>query len=279
MKIVFWSPFYKSGVTSNVIATAISTVLDEKETVIVLQCGIAPCSLQWRMNGKYTTYLQDNDTLSNMDVGMDSLTRRVKTGRLLKEDFLNCASSYINQALMVVDSTKKAMDYSYSLLYQEEVKDIIANVAVEADKWFGYSLIDAGAGVNDMTFHLLEVSDIRVICITQFKAEIETAVQQYRDWTKEERKRTFFLIGRYDSNSKLNLNNISKLYEIPLSHLGWLPYSSEFMDAQSDGEAFNYLVRNMDCDKKDPNYQLIVALRETNKKLIQLADSLRVTEE
>jgi hypothetical protein len=76
----------------------------------------------------------------------------------------------------------------------------------------------------------------------------------------------FFILGKYDSDSKFNLKAIKKRFGI--SDIYTIPYDIGFADACSESRAVDFFIRNAEADKFDVHYPFISGVKETAEAII-----------
>jgi hypothetical protein len=74
---------------------------------------------------------------------------------------------------------------------------------------------------------------------------------------KEILKKSVFLIGKYDDNSKENISHISKKYGIDRNNIAFIPYNIHFNDAIHEGKLVAYISKNMNSKINDENLYFI----------------------
>jgi len=80
-----------------------------------------------------------------------------------------------------------------------------------------------------------------------------------------------FLISNYHSDSIINITHISKAFLINPTHIVAIPYNVEYQHALSQGTVVEFLSRHYNCEKQNPNYQLVkqikLAVKMINRKM------------
>lgn len=259
MKIVFWSNVHgQTGTTSNLLAIAIMCSIHIKSKCIVTQTHFNLNNLESFLV-PYTDHM-DKEYL--MDVGIDALTRNIKTSPLDREIIENCTISFLNKQLNLLPGTAKINKE----IYENDINRTITGILRAVEQYYDFVFIDTNSGKNDLTKRILDDADLIIVNLSQNKSMVEEYEMNY----KFENKKVFYLIGNYDLNSRYTIKNMFKSYHwMKEKNTAVIPYNTEYMDALSDGQTIQYILKNMYCDKNDSNRFFIKEVKAAAEKIMK----------
>lgn len=260
MKITFWSPVHgQPRTTSNLLVTALYSTLHYNMTNIITQTNFDMNNLEAPLVGTKT-----NQYEFFQDVGIDALARSIKSAPLDKENFYNCSISLLNKRLNLLAGTTK----SNQEFFENDMEKVINKILKSAEQYYDIVFIDTNSGKNGFTMQVLEKSDLVVINLSQNISIINNFFNEY----EFDPKKTFYLIGNYDRNSRNNIRNLRKQYKLlNSSNSSVIPYNTEFLDAQSDGQLIDFITRNIGVTKLDGNKYFMDKVAEASKKILKKA--------
>lgn len=261
MKITFWSNAHgQSGTTSNLLAVAVMSTLLHQNKNMVIQTHFNLNNLEGSM---VSALKADREFF--MELGIDALTRYIKSAPLDEEVIESCSISLLNKQLNLLPGTAK---YNRKI-YENDVSKTITGILHAASKCHDLVFIDTKSGINDLSMKIMKDSDIVVVCLNQNKSILE----EYANISEIRNKKVFYLIGNYDYNSRYNLHNLRKSFSwLRNSNSAIIPYNTEYRDAQSDGQVIQFILKNMDCDKDDNNGYFINQVKLAVNKLMKYAE-------
>ena len=259
MKIVFWSPVHgQAATTSNLLTVAITSVLNNKYKNLITQSHYNLNNFERPIIGTSIKELSEQFA----DVGVDALARFQKTIPLNEEIIENCCISLLSQRLNLLPGTTMLNEE----LFEKEMISAFPSILKASEEYHDIVFVDANSGRrNKITNKILEEADLIVVNHSQNISVIEDFFNNY----SFDEKKTLYLIGNYNYQSKYNLRNLINSYkQFNKSNLAAIPYNVEYLDAQSSGEAIKFLVRNQNCDKYDSNYYFIKTIKESSNLIL-----------
>lgn len=261
MKIVFWSNVHgQSGTTSNLMAIAVMSTLLYQYKNLVTQTHFNMNNLEVPLVS--TSSKADKEFF--MDLGIDALARCIKSAPLDADVFESCSISLLDKQLNLLPGTTK----DNREIFENDISKTIFGILQAASKYHDFVFIDTNSGKNELTMKIIKDSDIVIVCLNQNKSMLEDYSRNY----EIQDKKVFYLIGNYDYHSRYNLHNLRKCFSwLKNDNSAIIPYNTEYMDAQSDGQVISYLLKNMDCDKDDNNSYFINQVKLAVNKLIKFA--------
>lgn len=259
MKIAFWSNVHgQSGTTSNLMAIAVMSTLLYQYKNLVTQTHFNMNNLEVPLVS--TSSRADKELF--MDLGIDALTRCIKSAPLNAEVFESCSISLLDKNLNLLPGTTK----DNREIFENDISKTISGILHAASKYHDLVFVDTNSGKNELTMKIIKDSDIVIVCLNQNKSMLEDYFRNY----EIQDKKVFYLIGNYDDHSRYNLHNLRKCFSwLKSDNSAIIPYNTEYMDAQSDGQVIQYVLKNLDCDKDDYNYYFINQVKLAVNKLLK----------
>ena len=254
MKIVFWSNVHgQVATTSNMLAISITSVLHNNCKSFITQSQYVLNNLEKPIIGSAAKQLENQFS----DIGVDSLSRYLKQGKLDNDIIEGCCISLLNQKLNMLPGTRKKE------LFESDLLKIIPSIITASEQYHDFIFVDTNAGTN-----LLEQADLIVVNLNQNKMIIDDYFKNYHF----DEAKTFYLIGNYNYRSRFNLNNLIHMYDaFDKTNLGAVPYNVGYQDAQSNGEVIPYFLRNFNCSKDDCNFYFMNTIKKSSDLLIKKA--------
>lgn len=283
----FHSPVIgQSGCTSS--AAAISCVASSKfkqdTLVIQLRDNITPIEKQLFKKELDALAIKTADYTFD-DSGIDALLRRVSFSTLQKEDFVNCSINTLtgNDKLSVIGVTKKKS------IEQEVIPALprVIELLKRADVCYDLVIVILPPTHSDITRALLSVRDldfISVMCVPQSIAVINTTTvkknlgnvfMKRKKEPEEENKQndlnTVLLMGNTDVESKYSAKNIAAAYGFKQGKVCSILHDAHFKDSISQGDVYNFVMKNLENDIDDDLYNFSRYLIETAGKIMAQA--------
>lgn len=261
MKIAFWSNMHgQTGTTSNLISIAVMSTILYQLNNMVTQTHFNLNNLESPLLCKTSVNAQEY----LMDVGMDALARNIKSAPLDKDIIENCSLSLLDKQLSLLPGTTKIN----RSIYEYDMNKTILSILYEVANYHDIVFIDTNSGQNELTMKVLQNADLVVVNLSQNRNSLNDYAMNY----EFRGKKVFYLIGNYDNNSRYNLKNLRKSFPwLKSKNVAVIPYNTEFMDAQSDGQVIPYMMKNIDCDKEDKNAYFIHEVKVAVNKIMKYA--------
>lgn len=265
MKIIFWSPMHgQAGTTSNILAAALLTGINFRKKAVLTQTQFQFNNLEAPIVGANPYHEESKDYFR--EVGLDTLIRCFKAAKLDLETIANCCIAIENSNILLLPGTTKTIRESF----EYEMEMVISNLLQEMEALCGIVFLDICSGGNSLSKKLLEEADLIVVNLNQNVGTIDLFFNQYENIMQ---KKVFYLFGRYDCNSKYNLNNLRRKYHkyLHVKNTGVIPYDSGFMDAQADGKVVEFIRSNLNDTKKDHHNYFMKKAKKATEKILKLA--------
>lgn len=250
----------QSGTTSNLLAIAVMSTLQYQSKNMVTQT-------HFNLNNLEAPLVSSSHSISKeylLDVGIDALARNIKSAPLDGDILEDSSISLLNKKLNFLPGTVK----SNRDIYESDISKTIHGILKAAANYYDIVFIDTNSGSNELTMKILQNADLIIVNLCQNKSIIEDYALNYR----LDSNKIFYLIGNYDNNSRYNLKNIQRNYRwLKNKNTAVIPYNTEYMDAQSDGQVIPFMLNNMNCNKDEFNAYFISEVKRAVFKIMKCA--------
>lgn len=258
MQIAFWSQFHgQTAATSNMVATAIMTALENRFNILVTQSHFQMNNLDLALIGSDPLVSQLTDL---SDTGIDALSRFIRSNKISRDEFYNYTTSILRNKLDILEGTKiKNWE-----IFNSEYSAVLQLLLASAKSFYDLVYIDVAPGNTDMSNKILATSDLIVVNLSQNTLVLDK-------WFNEppiDLDKVVYVIGKYDMDSKWNIKNIKRTYGVK-NYIGAIPYDIEFADSCSDGKAVDFLIRNIEAEKGDYHYELVHQCRKVSREILK----------
>lgn len=234
MQIAFWSNYHgQAGTTINTITTALN--LTSKYNVKGLLAHT-----QYIQSNMESAFFTDDNSLKDIDVGIDAIERAARSRCLNKENFNSYTYSLNNRLDFMLGSSKS----KYELF--EKINDTVMDIFYYANKIYDFVFIDLNAGLqNEITQRVLKESDIVVVNLPQNEKVISDFFMKDNLKLDEiiKGKNKIINIGNYDDESKCSIKYIKKVYKCK-SPIFCTPYMTSLKDANNNHKLLEYFIYN-----------------------------------
>lgn len=232
----------QTGVTSNVTASAINMALNYALKIVAMDMQLNFRRLEKILLEKDFV---DHELKSISNVNIDTFLRELQYGAGEKiQDF---TLNILNSRLDLLPSTRQ----SNGDIFVNAISDKVNILVDSINKYYDVALIDLHH--TDLLYQkcLLDRSDVIVVNINQ---NIEILEQTFNSpKLKEYEEKIIYVIGNYVEQSKYNVKNIKRRYNVK-NVIATVPHNIQFMDSCNDSKAIDFFLKNSKAAKKDNNY-------------------------
>lgn len=255
LKIAFWSPISgQSGTTSNIIiAAAMASLVDRKRTLL-LHNQFSDNSMERAILGKGT----GQELFEH--IGLDSLSRNIKTAELSEELVHNSVISLYNNGIHLLPGTVKG----HRQMFEAELLVSMPAILNSINQYYDLVFMDLVPGTNEVSVRMMEEADIIAVNLTQ---DINV-INDYFDRYHLPEEKTVYLIGKYNKNSRYNLKNLMRTYHCLKHKTAVIPYNTEVMDAVIDGKLINLIIKDLVNGKGDDNRYFIKKAKQAVEEIL-----------
>jgi len=268
MIIAFWSNVHgQPRTTSNMVALAIEAAMKENYNCIITQTHFNMNNLE-----SYLIGAKENSRDIFMNIGIDGLASVIKFRAIDRTTIDNYSIQLLNNKLTLLPGTSA----ENRKVFLDDMGKTASVLLQEMNRYYDMVFVDVNSGGDEVSGMVLEMADIIVVNLSQNK----NVLDQYTASWKIPNKKHLYLFGGYDKDSVYNLHNMIRLYHfLSDKNTGIIPYNTEFMDAQSEGNVIKFMMKNMDAKKNSTNGYFCSCIQEASDKLIKLAVEKRGAKE
>ena len=263
MKIVFWSNYPKSDVTSNMTAVCVmfSIMFPAKVMMMTNHCNHE--NLGRTLLGRCYDEVLKEDSGYLSENGWYPNVKRI-------DEVPNCfevpknAETLSEDGLYYFAQGKLFNNEVYELRVMEEINRFFEILNTSED----YIFIDAKSQDSVSTVSLLEEADIVVVNLKQDETLIKDFFKKYGSITGK----AFFFISEYKQRKGYTKNKFMNEFSVHPNRVAVIPYNPEFVPFVDDGRITEYVMRNHDCKKNTKEYYYIWHLKRAARLLKKILD-------
>ena len=256
MNIAFWSNVrHQSGVTSGVALIGILWVELFEEEIAVTSNHICNFGLAKRLYGGSGYEERTAQKAYRYELGEPEYFRMLYSGKVRSTLWLNDNLRFIPME-----------GYKSDLFGAEGLRGVKKKVTENE-----YLLIDTACGCGLGSQKIMEEAELTVIILPSEKESVDMFFQSEISF----KENSFFILGKYRTESSCKPSYLTSKYRIPRSRIGMIPYNAGFEQAMKEGSTIAYVTRNMNCSKRNNAYRFIRCATETVKKLREYANGRR----
>lgn len=216
--VAFWSPWHGRGNTSNCIATAMQFHYKYNASIIITHTQYTRSN----MEAAFLTGKENEDLLNFSDLGIDSIERALKTGKLKNEDFISYCNKIDNNLYLLSGSKKSNRE-----LFKNSIGKTIEDICRYSKSANDLTFIDVASGMNDeIAKKVLNLADIVVVTLDQTNVVCEDFFNNQIKFI--ENKKLLIAMGRYDFESKYSKSYIDKTFS---QDVFLFPQLTEYLDS------------------------------------------------
>lgn len=263
MKIVFWSNYPKSDVTSNMTAVCVmfSLLFPSKVMMMTNHCNHG--NLGRTLLGRYYDEVLREESGYLSGTGLHPTIKRI-------EDAPSCfniprsAECLSEDGLYYFAQGKLFNNEIYELRVMEELNRFMEYLNESED----YIFIDVKSQDSISTVSLLEEADVVVVNLKQDEKLMKDFFRKYGAITGK----AFFFISEYKHRNGYTKNKFVNEFSIHPNRVAVIPYNPEFVPLVDDGRITEYVMRNHDCKKNTKEYYYIWHLKKAARLLKKILD-------
>lgn len=252
--VAFWGPYHgQVGTTSNVVCASTMIGLEYEIKTLIAHTHYKKSRLE-------SSFIKEEEKLALLDfqdTGIDALERLARSNHLTRDNIFYYTHALLGEhRLDMLNGTSKPTEEIY-----ENINDVIPQIIETAKSYYDLTLVDINSGSrNVLSKKVLSLADLIVVNLNQNLSLLEEYFNGH-DIPEELRdKKTIFVLGQYDQNSKYTVRNITKRFAIK-DKIYVIPHNTEFMDACNDKDVLEYFKRNQRLRKDHNNYYFIQEVR------------------
>lgn len=261
--ITFWSNASgKSGTSGNMLAVStMTTMLYSLKTLLVqLDRESNPLTQAFEC-GRNNHILNEEFSFYNRK-GVDEVCDKAKMSAIGKSEISDNSVNVKHTNLYYMPPSRKTK----AQLEKDLSPEVLQGFLQGMKEFDSINFIDCMNGKNKMNDIIFQDSDVIVINLFQGMEYPEEILEN-----PYIRGKALFVVGRYDADSKENIENIRRKYNIEKESIGVIPYNIHFHDALNSGNLIPFINKGIFCKKGDRNYPFIMELFHTTNMILRRA--------
>lgn len=244
---MFWSNVKQSGVTASVALIGVLWIELYAEKVAVTANHICNYGLVKRLYDGIKYEEATAQRAYSYCIGEPEYFRILYSGELKRRRWLN------GRLIFFPMETVKGRLFDTEALFDED------SAIYDAE----YMLIDTASGYGKSSQKILEKADVKVFLLPPNRECIDSFFEVEMDLFEN----SFFIIGRDLALPSCRPSYLTKKHRIPKERVGVIPYDRGYEQAMKEGSVISYVMRNMNCSKRNGAYRFIRCSTKTVKRL------------
>lgn len=254
MKIAFWSNARQSGITSNLAAISVASVIRFPYKILTLENHLSPRNLGSSYLGKSKAdMISEVGTNYYEGGGCEGLIRKIFRGYYDRNILSHYMREIIHKHLYYIPQGQvipgKLFDYEFN--------SCIHSVFQLIDAFAEVCMIDTASNNMLSSKTVLEEADLIVVNLYQNPNILEDFFSNYSTLLSK----TIILISKYSRQHIYSMKKIAKVYHFPLERIFPLPYNELFYEVTHQGRVIEFITSNYNCSKEDSNYFFMQSLK------------------
>ncbi len=274
--VSFWGNSRReTGQTLSVVAIGTAMAIEHNYKILIISTGFRDDTMQdcfWEKNKNSSMYSVTGQKQPGINSGFEGLVKIIQSNRTSSNIIRDYAKVVFKDRLDVLLSPTTDDPRVYNSMTQY-YKDLI----VLADKEYDLVLIDIDKrmNVNDKK-EILRNSNAIMFTLKQSSDSIETAKILRESNPETKSNNIFFLVGKYDFDSKYNTKNITR-YLRETREISAVPYNKLFDEAAMEGKVADYFLKYRGMrDQTDKNVKFIAETNRTCENIIYKLQELQM---
>lgn len=271
--ISFWNDGEKeTGQTSTI--AAIATYLSIKNNYKTLlfntkhdDSSLQNCFWEQKKNKKNMEFMLKNRT--DIATGTSGVAKAILSNKTSPEIVKNYTKTIFKNRLEILTEEKTSQeDYEIQRKTYKEIAKI-------SNKYYNLVFVDLTGSLEDsITRSILEISDLIIVSIPQNLKKINDYYETKQTDTLFDKNKTVVLIGKCDKQSKYNAKNVSRYMNI--KDLYPVPYSTQFLEATSEGKVDEYFMKYRAKAYPDENTYFIQEIENISTRILEKIKELQM---
>lgn len=273
--VTFWSQGdVETGKTATMAAVATFLSIENNYKILIINTKPGDSNLEdcfWDFN-KESKSLFANKNKTDIGTGMEGLAQAILSNK-------TNANIITNYAKIVFKNSLELLTYKNNYENQEEElekqKNVLKEIIKIADSYYDLVFLNLeGSTKDNITNLILEISNLKIINLTQSLRQIEKYIKTRQENLILSKKDTITLIGKCDMDSKYNARNIARY--IGEKEIFAIPYNTLFFEACSEGKVAELFIKFRKINKTDPNAEFFNSIKEVANKITDKLKELQM---
>lgn len=263
MKAAFWSNASElCSVSENLAAISVASVNRFPYSVITMENRLCRHNLGKAYHGGININTHDEVGTNYYDGnGIEGLLRKIYRGDY-KPDILK---SYLNEIIYKHLYYIPQSRIIHNEIFDYELDHGIYSLFQMIDQCADLCFIDTASNNNLSTKIILDEAYLIVINLCQKAQILEDFFQNYSSLISK----AVFILSNYEPHAMRNCSMIFKKYLIPRENIIIIPHNELYQIAYENGNVLDFINGNYSCDKENPNYLYIQAIKKATYIIIK----------
>lgn len=153
-------------------------------------------------------------------------------------------------------------------VYEKEILKVLPTFLELCKKSKEYIFMDIQDTTKESTQAILSKADLIIYNLPQNVRAFDKILMKLSKKQSNSQSKVRYLIGNYQPDSKINISNIARKYHIAPEQIAAIPYNTSLQQALSTGKIIDFIVNNMNCNKRDYNYSFMKALQKATQMVV-----------
>jgi hypothetical protein len=273
VNIAFWS---NSGemcsVSANLAAISVACAIRSSYSIISMENHLCSHNLGRAYNGGERANKLDEVGTNYYDGnGFEGLIRKIYRGDTRAGILKSYITEIIKQHLYYIPQSRILHNEIFDYELDHCFEPLIRMIDVNSDLCF----IDTASNNNLSTKIILEEADLIVVNLCQKSSVLEDFFHNYSSLISK----AIFIISHYNQHYIYNIRQISHQYNISPEVLIPIPDCERYDIAYRNGYVHEFISRNINCIKDNPNFYFIQAIRKASLIILKKTEMLQKQKE
>ncbi len=269
VKIAFWSNDRDAGVTANLAAISVIALHEGQSKTLLLENHYSSNNLARYLIPSRMEFLKEVEVYYLGHGTRDCLVQQLERGTSKKRAELSTIE-LINDSLFYLPQNRLQEDF-FDYEFHWNQLPLIRQFEEKGH----YIFIDTKVNNSLSSKMILDEADLVVVSLRQ---DIRSFIEFYQEYSSLLQK-TFFIVSDYRKNRDVTIRHIQKRFGIPTNRISTILHNIEFESALYEGRVIEFINRNLTCISTDPNYDFIIELMNTTRKIMLINDYKKLKKE
>ncbi len=268
MKVAFWSNASEMcTVSANLAAISVACAIRSSYSIISMENHLCNHNLGKVYNrGPRTNILDEVGTNYYDGSGFEGLLRKIYRGDVHPGILKSYLTEIINKHLYYIPQSK----IIHNEIFDYELAHCIDPLFRMIDENSDICFIDTASNNNLSTKIILEEADLIVVSLCQKSSILEDFFLNYSSLISK----AVFIISQYNHHSLYTLRQIANQYNISSELLVPIPENERYDIAYRNGYVHEFISRNINCIKENPNFLFIQSIKKASHIIIKKVDQI-----
>ncbi len=268
MKVSFWSNANEMcTVSANLAAVSVACAIRSSYSIISMENHLCSHNLGKAYNGGLRANILDDVGTNYYDgSGFEGLLRKIYRGDSRPGILKSYITEIINQHLYYIPQSRILHNEIFDYELDHCIEPLFRIIDDNTDLCF----IDTASNNNLSTKIILEESDLIVVNLCQKSSVLEDFFLNYSSLISK----AVFIISHYNQHSLYTLRQISNQYNISPGLIIPIPDNERYENAYHNGYVHEFISRNINCNRENPNYLFTQAVRKASNIVLMKMEAL-----